>query len=332
MMGDKSAAKKLMKDSGVPTIPGSDGLVNSLDEAREIIKSINAPSIIKATAGGGGRGMRLVRELNQVDDAFNTARAEAEAAFGNPGVYIEKFIENPKHIEVQLLGDGNGQVIHLGERDCSIQRRHQKLVEESPSIKVTPKMRDELGVTAAKAVSKINYEGAGTIEFLMDAEGNFYFMEMNTRIQVEHPITEMVIGLDLVKSQILIAAGEGLPSLQEAVKVKGYSIECRINAEDAENNFAPCPGKITSFHIPGGYGVRVDTHAYAGYIVPSYYDSMIAKLITYGSTRNEAILRMRRSLQEFIIEGIKTTIPLHKQIMDDPRFVSGDYDTSFLNK
>ncbi len=329
-MGDKAVAKDIMKKAGVPTVPGSQGIVDDIKEARKLAEQIGLPVIIKATAGGGGRGMRVVNHMIEFDEAFNTARAEADVAFGNPGVYIEKFIQNPRHIEIQLIGDGKGTVIHLGERDCSIQRRHQKLLEESPSIRMSPKDRDSLGTLAAKGAQMINYEGAGTIEFLMDKDGNFYFMEMNTRIQVEHPVTEMVVDYDIVASQILVAAGEGIGLTQTDVKLSGAAIECRINAEDPDYNFAPSPGRITSFHVPGGYGVRVDTHAYAGYVVPSHYDSMLAKLIVRGKNRQEAIVRMRRALDEFIIEGVKTTIPMHKRILADPRFISGNFDTSFI--
>ncbi|MFP4458076.1 MAG: acetyl-CoA carboxylase biotin carboxylase subunit [Candidatus Zixiibacteriota bacterium] len=331
-MGDKATAKEIMKNAGVPTVPGSEGILSSYEEAKKLAIEIGLPVIFKATAGGGGRGMRLVRHETEIHEAFIQAQAEAESAFGNPGVYVEKFIENPKHIEVQLLGDGAGEVIHLGERDCSVQRRHQKLIEECPSTVFNSKTRDEVGRMAAKAASIINFEGAGTIEFLMDKDGNIYFIEMNTRIQVEHPVTEMVVGLDLVKAQLLVAAGEGLPALQESIRFNGYALECRINAEDPDYNYAPSPGRITSLHIPGGFGVRVDTHAYAGYVVPSYYDSMIAKLITHGNTRDEARLRMQRALDEFIIEGVKTTLPIHKKILREEDFIRGNYDTSFLQR
>ena len=329
-MGDKAEAKRLMREAGVPVIPGSDGVVEDLDEAIKIAKDIGYPVMIKATAGGGGKGMRTANNEAELIKNFEMARSEAQAAFGNPGVYIEKLIVNPRHIEVQLLGDGKGNVIHLGERDCSIQRRHQKLIEESPSPFVDDELREKLGTAAVAGAKKINYRGAGTIEFLVDKDKNFYFMEMNTRIQVEHPVTEMVTRVDIVKEQLRIASGEGLRFKQEDIKFDGHAIEVRINAEDPDNNFAPCPGKIESFHVPGGPGIRVDTHVYAGYVIPPYYDSMIAKLIVWGENRGEALSRMRRALKEFIIDGVKTTIPFHQKVMEDSRFTSGDFDTSFL--
>lgn len=329
-MGDKAEAKRIMKESGVPTVPGSDGIIEDPKEALKVANDIGYPVIIKATAGGGGKGMRIANHRKEFKSSFDMARSEAKSAFGNPGVYIEKYVQNPRHIEIQLLGDGKGNVIHLGERDCSIQRRHQKLIEESPSPAVTPEIRQEIGERAALGAAQINYEGAGTIEFLLDKEGNFYFMEMNTRIQVEHPVTEIVVGLDLVKEQIRIAGRRDLPLPQEDVEVRGHAIECRINAEDPYHGFAPRPGLITEFHPPGGPGVRVDTHAYAGYIIPPHYDSMIAKLICHGRDREEALARMTRALNEFIIEGVPTTIPFHKQVMLDERFISGSVDTSFL--
>ena len=329
-MGDKAEAKRLMREAGVPVIPGSDGVVEDLDEAIKIAKDIGYPVMIKATAGGGGKGMRTANNEAELIKNFEMARSEAQAAFGNPGVYIEKLIVNPRHIEVQLLGDGKGNVIHLGERDCSIQRRHQKLIEESPSPFVDEELREKLGTAAVAGAKKINYRGAGTIEFLVDKDKNFYFMEMNTRIQVEHPVTEMVTRVDIVKEQLRIASGEGLRFKQEDIKFDGHAIEVRINAEDPDNNFAPCPGKIESFHVPGGPGIRVDTHVYAGYVIPPYYDSMIAKLIVWGENRGEALSRMRRALKEFIIDGVKTTIPFHQKVMEDSRFTSGDFDTSFL--
>jgi len=330
-MGDKAEAKRMMIEAGVPTIPGSDGLVGDVKTASVIAGKIGYPVIIKATAGGGGKGMRIVREGKFLETAFLTARTEAESSFGNPGVYIEKYVENPRHIEVQLLGDGKGNVIHLGERDCSIQRRHQKLVEESPSPAVTPEMRRSIGELAASGAAAINYEGAGTIEFLLDKDGKFYFMEMNTRIQVEHPVSESVVDLDLVKEQIRIAVGEGLPCKQSDVRVFGHAIECRINAEDPFKNFAPRPGKITVFNPPGGPGVRVDTHAYAEYEITPYYDSMIAKLICHGRDREEAMARMSRALGEFIIEGVETTIPFHRRVLSNPDFRRGEYNTSFID-
>jgi acetyl-CoA carboxylase biotin carboxylase subunit len=330
-MGDKSEAKRLMKEAGVPTIPGSEGIVDELEQAKKITAEIGYPAIIKATAGGGGKGMRIARDEAELIRNFEMARTEAKAAFGNPGVYIEKLIEFPRHIEIQLLGDGKGEVIHLGERDCSIQRRHQKLVEESPSPAVNEETRKKIGEAAVAGAKRINYRGAGTIEFLMDRNKKFYFMEMNTRIQVEHPVTEMVTDIDLVKEQIRVAMGQPLRFTQKDIRLSGHAIEARINAEDPYNNFAPSPGKVTSFHTPGGLGVRVDTHAYAGYVIPQYYDSMIAKLIVRGEDRAEAISRMRRALREFIIEGVKTTIPLHKKIMEDERFISGEFNTAFLD-
>ena len=330
-MGDKAQAKKLMREANVPTTPGSEGLVEELDDAIQLTKEIGYPVIIKATAGGGGKGMRIANDENELIKNFEMARVEAESAFGNPGVYIEKFIVNPHHIEVQLLGDGQGNVVHLGERDCSIQRRHQKLIEESPSPLVDDELRAKLGNAAVLGAKKINYRGAGTIEFLVDDDKNFYFMEMNTRIQVEHPVSEMITNIDLVKEQLRVASGRKLRFTQKDIHFRGHSIETRINAEDPFNNFIPSPGKITSFHIPGGLGVRVDTHAYAGYFIPPYYDSMIAKLIVWGEDRAEAIARMRRALREFIVEGVKTTIPFHQKVMQDKRFVEGKFDTGFLD-
>ena len=330
-MGDKAQAKKLMREANVPTTPGSEGLVEELDDAIQLTKEIGYPVIIKATAGGGGKGMRIANDENELIKNFEMARVEAESAFGNPGVYIERFIVNPHHIEVQLLGDGQGNVIHLGERDCSIQRRHQKLIEESPSPLVDDELRAKLGNAAVMGAKKINYRGAGTIEFLVDDDKNFYFMEMNTRIQVEHPVSEMITNIDLVKEQLRVASGRKLRFTQKDIHFRGHSIETRINAEDPFNNFIPSPGKITSFHIPGGLGVRVDTHAYAGYFIPPYYDSMIAKLIVWGEDRAEAIARMRRALREFIVEGVKTTIPFHQKVMQDKRFVEGKFDTGFLD-
>ncbi|MCS6824278.1 MAG: acetyl-CoA carboxylase biotin carboxylase subunit [Cytophagaceae bacterium] len=327
-MGDKSSAKATMKKAGVPTIPGSDGLLETAEEGIKLAHKIKYPVILKATAGGGGRGMRIVKNDNEFKKAWSDAKQEAAAAFGNDGLYLEKFIEEPRHIEIQILGDSKGRVIHLSERDCSIQRRHQKLVEETPSPIITERLRNKMGEAAIKGAKAIKYEGAGTIEFLVDKYGDFYFMEMNTRIQVEHPITEEVTGVDLIKAQIMAAAGE-------AIAAKNYfpmrhAIECRINAEDPKNGFRPCPGKITNFHVPGGYGVRVDTHCYNGYTIPPNYDSMIAKLIVSAPTRDEAIERMKRALQEFVIEGVQTTIPFHIRLMDDPQFRAGKFNTGFL--
>jgi acetyl-CoA carboxylase biotin carboxylase subunit len=327
-MGDKSMAKETMKAAGVPTIPGSEGLLTNIAEAKKIAKNIKYPVILKATAGGGGRGMRIVWKEEDLENAWDSARQEAAAAFGNDGMYMEKYIEEPRHIEIQVIGDQYGKVVHLSERDCSIQRRHQKLVEETPSPFMTQELRDEMGDAAVKAAKAVNYEGCGTVEFLVDKHRNFYFMEMNTRIQVEHPITEEVIDYDLIREQIKVAAG--VPISGKNYYPEMHAIECRINAEDIKNNFRPSPGTITTFHAPGGHGVRLDTHAYAGYTIPPNYDSMIAKLITVAQTREEAIAKMRRALHEFVIDGIKTTIPFHKKLMDDPDFNEGNYTTKFL--
>ncbi len=328
MMGDKSFAKETMQLAKVPAIPGSNGIINSFDEARKLFESIGFPVIIKASAGGGGKGMRIVRSIDEFENNFMMAKNEAKKAFGNDDVYIEKYLESPHHVEIQILGDQYGNVIHLGERDCSIQRRHQKLVEESPSPVVDAELRKKIGEAAIRGAKQVNYEGAGTMEFLLDSDKNFYFMEMNTRVQVEHPITEEVLNIDIIKEQIRIAAGEKI-SLKN-LKPSGHAIECRINAEDPHLNFRSSPGKISSWHQPGGFGVRVDSHAYAGYHVPQYYDSLVAKLIVKGKTRHEAIRRMARALDEFIIEGIATTIPFHKKLMQDPSYVKGDYNTHFL--
>jgi acetyl-CoA carboxylase biotin carboxylase subunit len=329
-MGDKSFAKETMKKNGVPVIPGSDGVVKDFEHAIGLAKEIGFPVMIKASAGGGGKGMRIVWEENEFQKALQTAQTESEAAFANSDVYLEKFIENPRHIEIQILGDMHGNVYHLGERDCSIQRRHQKLIEESPSPVVDDALRSQMGEAAVKGAQSVNYEGAGTIEFLLDKNNNFYFMEMNTRIQVEHPVTEMVYDVDLVRKQILVAAGEKLDTNPR--KPHGHAFEFRINAEDPANNFRPSPGKITSLHLPGGFGVRVDSHIYHSYSIPPYYDSLIAKLIVWGTDRNYCIKRAKRALDEFIIEGITTTIPFHQQVLDDERFKSGIFDTGFLEK
>ena len=330
-MGDKASAKDTMKKAGVPVIPGSDGLLVSSDEGRELAKVIGYPVIIKATAGGGGRGMRIIWNDEEFERTWDSARQESSAAFGNDGIYMEKYVEDPRHIEIQLAGDQYGNVCHLSERDCSIQRRHQKLVEEAPSPFITPELREIMGDAAIKGAKSINYEGLGTIEFLVDKHRNFYFMEMNTRIQVEHPVTEEVINYDLVKEQILIAAG--VPISGRNYLPTKHAIECRINAEDPQNNFRPTPGKIEYLHKPGGHGTRVDTHIYAGYTIPSNYDSMIAKLIVSAQTREEAIIKMERALGEFIIEGpgIKTTIPLHIKLMQNEDFKKGNFTTSFMN-
>ncbi len=327
-MGDKATAKATMKLAGVPTIPGSEGLLDSVKEGIKIAHKIKYPVILKATAGGGGRGMRIVNNDDEFEKAWKDAKMEAGASFGNDGLYLEKFVEEPRHIEIQVVGDQYGKVCHLSERDCSIQRRHQKLVEETPSPIVSQKLRDKMGEAAIKGAKSINYEGAGTIEFLVDKHGDFYFMEMNTRIQVEHPITEEVTNFDLIKEQIKVAAG--VPISGKNYYPEFHAMECRINAEDPSNGFRPSPGKITNLNIPGGHGVRVDTHIYAGYTIPPNYDSMVAKLIVTARTREEVIVRMKRALQEFVIEGVKTTIPFHIKLMDDAQFKSGQFTTKFL--
>jgi acetyl-CoA carboxylase biotin carboxylase subunit len=327
-MGDKISAKETMIKAGVPVVPGGEGLLESVDEAKGIAKEIGYPVILKATAGGGGKGMRVVYEESELEKAYTTARTEAGASFKNDGVYMEKFVEEPRHIEIQVVGDQYGKVAHLSERDCSIQRRHQKLVEESPSPFMTTELRNKMGEAAIKAASAINYESVGTIEFLVDKNANFYFMEMNTRIQVEHCVTEEVINFDLIKEQIKIAAGEQITG--KNYEPHKHAIECRINAEDPYNDFRPSPGKITVLHQPGGHGVRVDSHVYAGYVIPPYYDSMIGKLITMAQTREEAIATMHRALSEYIIEGIKTTIPFHLQLMKNDDFRKGNFTTKFL--
>ena len=327
-MGDKITAKETMIKAGVPVVPGGEGLLQSVDEAKGLAKEMGYPVILKATAGGGGKGMRIVWEESELEKAYDTAKAEALAAFKNDGIYMEKFVEEPRHIEIQIAGDQYGNVCHLSERDCSIQRRHQKLVEESPSPFMTDELRYKMGEAAKKAAAAIHYESVGTIEFLVDKHRNFYFMEMNTRIQVEHCVTEEVINYDLIKEQILIAAGHRISGKDYFPQM--HSIECRINAEDPYNDFRPSPGKITVCHQPGGHGVRVDSHVYAGYVIPPYYDSMIGKLITVAQTRQEAIQTMYRALSEYVIEGVKTTIPFHLQLMQDERFRSGDFNTKFL--
>ncbi len=327
-MGDKITAKETMIKAGVPVVPGGEGLLQSVEEAKGLAREMSYPVILKATAGGGGKGMRIVWEESELEKAYDTAKAEALASFKNDGIYMEKFVEEPSHIEIQVAGDQYGNVCHLSERDCSIQRRHQKLVEESPSPFMTDELRYKMGEAAKKAAAAINYESVGTIEFLVDKHRNFYFMEMNTRIQVEHCVTEEVINYDLVKEQILIAAGHRISGKDYFPQM--HSIECRINAEDPYNDFRPSPGKITVCHQPGGHGVRVDSHAYAGYVIPPYYDSMIGKLITVAQTRQEAIQTMYRALSEYVIEGVKTTIPFHLQLMQDERFRSGDFNTKFL--
>ena len=328
-MGDKASAKETMKQAGVPTIPGSEGLLETVKEGIKIANKIGYPIILKATAGGGGRGMRIVWKDEEFEPAWDSARQESAAAFGNDGLYLEKYVEDPRHIEIQVIGDQYGKVCHLSERDCSIQRRHQKLVEESPSPFMTPELREKMGEAAIKGAMAVNYEGAGTVEFLVDKHRNFYFMEMNTRIQVEHPVTEEVINFDLIKEQIKVASG--IPISGKNYIPEMHAIECRINAEDPFNNFRPSPGLITNFHSPGGHGVRVDTHVYAGYQIPPNYDSMIAKLICVAQTREEAICTMERSLSEFVIEGVKTTIPFHLRLMKDPNFRAGNFTTKFMD-
>ena len=327
-MGDKATAKATMKEAGVPCVPGSEGILEDFEQAKKVAKEIGYPVMMKATAGGGGKGMRAIWKEEELEKAWESARQEAAAAFGNDGMYMEKLIEEPRHIEIQVVGDSYGKACHLSERDCSVQRRHQKLTEETPSPFMTDELRTKMGEAAVKAAEYIKYEGAGTVEFLVDKHRNFYFMEMNTRIQVEHPITEQVIDYDLIREQILVAAG--VPISGKNYLPQLHSIECRINAEDPYNDFRPSPGKITVLHAPGGHGVRLDTHVYAGYTIPPNYDSMIAKLITTAQTREEAISKMKRALDEFYIEGIKTTIPFHRQLMDEPDYVAGNYTTKFM--
>ena len=331
VMGDKAAARKAMLDVGVPIVPGTPGPVEDPEEAAAFATQIGFPVIIKATAGGGGKGMRVARDVDEFARSFQLARSEALSAFGNGDVYVEKYLVRPRHIEFQILGDTHGNVIHLGERDCSVQRRHQKLIEEAPSPALTPALREKMGADAVRGAKAIDYVGAGTIEMLLDVDGSYYFMEMNTRIQVEHPVTEMLTGVDLVKEQIRVAAGERL-SILAMPALRGHVIECRVNAEDPARNFQPSPGRIDVFHPPGGPGVRLDTHVYAGYTVPPYYDSLIAKLIVQGRDRAEALIRMQMALESFIIEGPTTTIPFLARVMQNPRFMSGDVDTKFLER
>ncbi len=328
-MGDKATAKATMKAAGVPTIPGSEGLLESIEEGKKIAKDMGYPVILKATAGGGGKGMRIVNNEDEFKKAWDSARQEAGASFGNEGLYLEKFVEEPRHVEIQIVGDKNGRACHLSERDCSIQRRHQKLIEETPCPVMTDELRDAMGKAAIAGAEAVGYEGAGTIEFLLDKHNNFYFMEMNTRIQVEHPITEEVTDFDLIKEQIKVAAGITISG--ENYFPHLCAMECRINAEDPANGFRPSPGKITNLHLPGGHGVRVDSHVYAGYTIPPFYDSMIAKLIVSGQTREEVMVRMKRALEEFVIEGVKTTIPFHIEMMDNEIFKSGNFTTKFLD-
>jgi len=327
-MGDKATAKATMKKAGVPTIPGSEGLLSSIEEGIKLANEMGYPVILKATAGGGGRGMRIVKEEAGFKKAWDDARMESGAAFGNDGLYLEKYVEEPRHIEIQIIGDRTGKACHLSERDCSIQRRHQKLVEETPSPFITDELREKMGEAAIKGAEAIGYEGAGTIEFLVDKDRNFYFMEMNTRIQVEHPITEEVTDFDLIKEQIKVAAGETISGRNYFPKL--FAMECRINAEDPAHGFRPSPGKIQNLHIPGGRGVRIDSHVYAGYVIPPNYDSMIAKLIVSGQSREEVIVRMKRALEEFVIDGIKTTIPFHIALLEDEKFKEGNFTTKFL--
>ncbi|MDE7290090.1 MAG: acetyl-CoA carboxylase biotin carboxylase subunit [Oscillospiraceae bacterium] len=332
MLGDKAAAKTAMKNAGVPVIPGSDGAVASMEDAKKLAEEIGFPLMVKASAGGGGRGIRLVERMEDLVPSIEEAKQEAQNYFGDDSIYMEKFIINPKHIEIQILADTHGNVVHLGERDCSMQRRNQKVLEESPSVIMTPMLRERMGKAAVAAAKVCGYYNAGTIEFLVDNESNFYFMEMNTRIQVEHPITEFVTGVDLVKAQLKIAAGKELPYSQEDIRIKGHSIECRINAENPEKGFRPCPGKINAMLVPGGPGVRIDSAAYQGYTIPPYYDSMIAKLIVYAPTREEAIAKMKWALAEFIVQGVDTNIDFQLSLISDPVFESGKYDIGYLGR
>lgn len=327
-MGDKATAKATMKAAGVPCVPGSEGIIEDFEQCQKLALEVGYPVMLKATAGGGGKGMRAVWKEDELLKAWESARQESAAAFGNDGMYMEKLIEEPRHIEIQVIGDSNGKACHLSERDCSVQRRHQKLTEETPSPFMTDELRKEMGDAAVKAAEFIKYEGAGTVEFLVDKHRNFYFMEMNTRIQVEHPITEQVVDYDLIREQILVAAGVKISGKNYTPQL--HSIECRINAEDPYNDFRPSPGRITNLHAPGGHGVRIDTHVYSGYMIPPNYDSMIAKLITTAQTREEAISKMKRALDEFVIEGINTTIPFHRQLMDHPDYIAGNYTTKFM--
>jgi acetyl-CoA carboxylase biotin carboxylase subunit len=331
-MGDKATARRLASEAGVPTVPGSPGTIDDPDEALAFAESIGFPVIIKATAGGGGKGMRIVQEAEQFPQLFGLAQNEALAAFNNGAVYVEKYIQHPRHVEIQVVGDNFGKVVHLGERDCSVQRRHQKLIEESPSPALSAVLRDRMGQAAVALASNIGYAGAGTLEFLLDTDGSFYFMEMNTRIQVEHPVTEMVTSFDLVMEQLRVAANEPISFQGDGRRLRGHAIECRINAEDPSRNFQPCPGLITAYHPPGGPGVRVDTHVYAGYSVPPYYDSLLAKVIVHGNDREEALTRMGQALDSFILEGVTTTIPFLARVIRHPDFVAGDIDTRFLER
>ena len=330
LLGNKSNAKEMMKNAGVPVIPGSDGSVKSLKEAQKIAEKIGYPVMIKAAAGGGGKGIRIVNTKEELETSYNVVRQEAKISFNDDEIYIEKFVKNPRHVEIQILADEHGNVVHLGERDCSIQRRHQKMIEETPSTAVDEKLRNKMGEAAVKAAKAAGYTNCGTVEFLVDSDKNFYFMEMNTRIQVEHPITEMRTGQDLVKEQIRVAAGEPLRFKQKEITFKGHSIECRINAENPNKNFMPCPGEITGLHLPGGNGIRVDTAIYQGYTIPPYYDSMIAKIIVHGTTRNEAIAKMKRALEELVVDGVETNRDFLFEIIKDRDFIRGEFDTSFI--
>lgn len=332
LMGDKVEARKTMKRVGVPILPGTEDPIDSVDEVKKVVKEIGLPVIIKAAAGGGGRGMRIVREVEGLERAFQMAQKEAETAFGDPRVYVERYVERPRHIEIQVIGDKFGNMVYLGERECSIQRRHQKLLEEAPSPVVSEELRRKMGEKAVEGALSIGYYSAGTLEFLLDSDGNFYFMEMNTRIQVEHPVTEWVTGEDLIRHQIMVAMGEKLPITQKDVKISGHAIEVRINAEDPERGFAPSPGTVKTLHLPGGPGVRVDTHIYQGYTIPPHYDSLIAKLIVYDKTRDLAISRLKRALEETVIDGIKTTVPFFIKLVDDENFKKGLLDTHFLER
>lgn len=332
MMGNKSAARELMVKTGVPVVPGSNGSVNTLDEARAAAEEIGYPVLIKASAGGGGRGMRKAFTPEEFDNAYLSAKSEAKSAFGDDDMYLEKLVMNPKHIEFQIMADAHGNVVHMGERDCSVQRRNQKMIEEAPSAALTPELRERMGNDAVKAAKAAGYENAGTIEYVLDENGNYYFIEMNTRIQVEHPITELITGYDLIKEQIRVAEGLPLSFKQEDIKLRGHAMECRINAETPSQNFRPCPGLVSGMNVPGGFGVRVDTAIYQGYSIPPYYDSMIAKLIVHGADREEAMARMRRVLEEFIIDGVDSNLDLLYKIIYHPEFASGNYNTGFIEK
>lgn len=332
LLGNKSNSKEMMKKAGVPVIPGSDGSIRGLKEAFDIAEKIGYPIMLKAAAGGGGKGIRIVNNSDELETSYNIVKQEAKISFNDDEIYIEKFVKNPRHVEIQILADEHGNIVHLGERDCSIQRKHQKVIEETPSTAIDEKLRNKMGEAAVKAAKAAGYTSCGTVEFLVDSDKNFYFMEMNTRIQVEHPITEMRTGIDIVKEQIKIAAGEKLKFKQKDINFKGYSIECRINAEDPSKNFMPCPGKITGLNLPGGNGVRIDSSIYDGYTIPSYYDSMLAKIIVFGNTRNEAIAKMKRALEELVIDGIETNRDFLFEIIKNPDFIRGNFDTSFIEK